>query len=82
MFSEKMLVPQHIENLQPYIEKKTIAEVRETYNPARISKLASNENRMGCGPVVSQEAASAALDGAGFSRKMIFNTCNPFRIRH
>lgn len=52
MFSEKLLVPEHIEHLQAYVAGKTIAEVREVYNPARISKLASNENRLGCSPNV------------------------------
>lgn len=40
-------VPANIEELKPYVAGKTIAEVQETYQPDRISKLASNENRLG-----------------------------------
>lgn len=46
------LVPKNIELLNRYIAGKTIAEVKEAYNPERISKLASNENRLGCSPKV------------------------------
>ena len=41
------IVPPYIKKLQPYQAGKTIQEVKETYNPPRISKLASNENRLG-----------------------------------
>ena len=51
-----MLVPRHILDLQPYVAGKTIAEVAAEYRPARISKLASNENRLGC----SEKALEAA----------------------
>ncbi|HAW81920.1 MAG TPA: histidinol-phosphate transaminase, partial [Balneola sp.] len=44
---KKPLVPKNIEQLNRYIAGKTIAEVKEAYNPERISKLASNENRLG-----------------------------------
>jgi histidinol-phosphate aminotransferase len=54
MFSKKPLVPDHIQNLKPYIPGKTIEEVRKIYKPSRISKLASNENRMGCSPYVKE----------------------------
>ncbi len=46
------LLPANIEKLKPYAAGKTIAEVRETYQPDEISKLASNENRLGCSPAV------------------------------
>jgi histidinol-phosphate aminotransferase len=46
------LVPKNIEQLNRYIAGKTIAEVKEAYNPEKISKLASNENRLGCSPNV------------------------------
>lgn len=51
-----MLVPRHIQDLQPYVAGKTISEVVAVYRPARISKLASNENRLGC----SEKALQAA----------------------
>lgn len=43
----KSLVPHNIEELKPYVPGKTIQEVVETYSPTQISKLASNENRLG-----------------------------------
>lgn len=52
-------VPDHIEALTPYQAGKTIAEVKELYNPSQISKLASNENRLGCSRVVEQAAKEA-----------------------
>lgn len=48
MATRKSLIPHNIANLQPYVAGKSIAEVQELYNPDRISKLASNENRLGC----------------------------------
>jgi histidinol-phosphate aminotransferase len=44
----KPLVPSNIETLKPYVAGKTIAEVADLYKPRKISKLASNENRLGC----------------------------------
>ncbi len=45
-------VPERIQNLKPYVAGKTIAEVKAMYGVSRISKLASNENRLGCSPHV------------------------------
>ena len=59
--SEKKLVPDNIRDLKPYVAGKTIAEVQEAYDPPRISKLASNENRLGCSPVV-KSAVNDALE--------------------
>jgi histidinol-phosphate aminotransferase len=56
-----MLVPSHIQNLKPYIAGKTIEEVVQEFNPPRISKLASNENRLGCSPLV-REAVMRSMD--------------------
>ncbi|RNC79537.1 MAG: histidinol-phosphate transaminase [Balneola sp.] len=47
MTSKHSLVPANIEQLKPYVPGKTIAEVVEEYQPDQISKLASNENRVG-----------------------------------
>jgi histidinol-phosphate aminotransferase len=55
------LVPKHIHELRPYIAGKTIEEVAASYNPKRISKLASNENRLGCSPL-ALEAAHRSFD--------------------
>lgn len=49
------LVPFNIRDLSPYVAGKTIAEVEEEYQPPQISKLASNENRLGCSPNVKAE---------------------------
>lgn len=58
--SKRTLVPYNIRDLSPYVAGKTIAEVKEAYHPERISKLASNENRLGCSPSV-KEAVETAL---------------------
>ena len=47
MEKERALVPENIKELKAYVPGKTIAEVRDEYKPTRISKLASNENRLG-----------------------------------
>lgn len=57
----KALVPANIEELKPYIPGKTIAEVVETYHPDQISKLASNENRLGFSPTI-RDAVQKALE--------------------
>ena len=57
----RSLVPANIETLKPYVAGKTIAEVAEIYKPAKIAKLASNENRLGCSPKV-REAVNQALN--------------------
>ncbi|MFN1835140.1 histidinol-phosphate transaminase [Balneola sp. MJW-20] len=43
----RALVPENIEQLKPYVAGKTIAEVVDQYQPDKIAKLASNENRLG-----------------------------------
>lgn len=42
------MLPENIRSLEPYVAGKTIAEVKEQYQPKHTSKLASNENRLGC----------------------------------
>lgn len=58
--TKRPLLPNNIKNLKPYVAGKTIEEVEEQYHPKRISKLASNENRLGCSPKV-KEAVNEAL---------------------
>jgi histidinol-phosphate aminotransferase len=55
-----LLIPRHIRELQPYVAGKTLQEVIRDYNPSRISKLASNENRLGASPLAI-EAAKASF---------------------
>lgn len=64
-----VVVPRHILELQPYIAGKTIEEVVASFNPKRISKLASNENRLGC--------SKLALEAAIASQKTIMNYPDP-----
>ncbi|TVR18482.1 MAG: histidinol-phosphate transaminase [Balneolaceae bacterium] len=54
------LIPENIKHLKPYVAGRTIAEVMEVYRPTRISKLASNENRMGFSPVAAHAIAEAS----------------------
>ncbi|MEX2456979.1 MAG: histidinol-phosphate transaminase [Balneolaceae bacterium] len=48
----KIEIPRHIQQLKPYVAGKTIAEVKDRYKPLQLSKLASNENRLGFSPLV------------------------------
>ncbi len=47
-------VPDRILNLKAYVAGKTIEEVKRIYDVDRVSKLASNENRLGCSPQVEK----------------------------
>jgi histidinol-phosphate aminotransferase len=58
----KEFVPDHIKNLSPYVAGKTINEVREAYHLEQISKLASNENRLGCSPRVQSAIGKAVAE--------------------
>jgi len=49
-------IPAHIQKLKPYVAGKTIEEVVLAYHPEKISKLASNENRLGCSPLANEAA--------------------------
>lgn len=60
MLQPQLLIPRHIRELQPYVAGKTLKEVIDEYNPPRISKLASNENRLGASPGAI-EAATASF---------------------
>ncbi len=60
MIPPQLLIPRHIRELQPYVAGKTLQEVIQEYNPPRISKLASNENRLGASPKAI-EAAKASF---------------------
>lgn len=42
------IVPENIKTVQRYVAGKTKEEIKERYRPKKISKLASNENRLGC----------------------------------
>lgn len=53
------MVPKNIKELKPYVAGKTIAEVKQQYEPEQISKLASNENRLGCSTAVEPAVINA-----------------------
>ena len=55
------ILPRNIQRLKPYVAGKSLSEVQSEYNPKQISKLASNENRLGCSDRV-QNAIYNALD--------------------
>jgi len=55
--------------LQPYVAGKTLEEVIRQYNPAKISKLASNENRLGASP--------KAIEAARASFSVVMNYPDP-----
>lgn len=48
------LLPDNIKKLKPYVAGKTIAEVKKEYGLEKVSKLASNENRLGCSSKVKE----------------------------
>lgn len=52
-------IPRRIRDLKPYVAGKTIAEVKKTHGIDKISKLASNENRLGCSPMVKPAVEKA-----------------------
>lgn len=60
MKKDRALVPENVRELKAYVPGKTIAEVEREYKPSRISKLASNENRLGRSSKVD-EAVNNAL---------------------
>ncbi len=66
LIAKKPLVPENIENLKPYVAGKTIAEVKESYLPERIAKLASNENRMGISPAVQDAVLEALVEAENY----------------
>jgi histidinol-phosphate aminotransferase len=66
---KSVVVPRHIHELKPYIAGKTIEEVAASFNLNRISKLASNENRLGC--------SKLALEAAVKSHERIMNYPDP-----
>lgn len=53
------ILPNNIKQLKPYVAGKTISEVKNNYNLKSISKLASNENRLGCSPKVKEAVLEA-----------------------
>lgn len=53
------ILPENIKLLKPYVAGKSIAEVKNKYNIETISKLASNENRLGCSSKVKDAVVDA-----------------------
>jgi histidinol-phosphate aminotransferase len=55
-------LPKNILELTPYVAGKTIAEVIQEFKPERVSKLASNENRLGCSSKVKEAVLKSLHD--------------------
>lgn len=55
------LVPPYIESLRPYEPGRGIEEVQKEYGLARVAKLGSNENPLGCSPL-ALEALRPSLE--------------------
>ncbi len=64
--SAHSLVPPYIEELQAYKPGKSIDEIREQYNPSRITKLGSNENRWGHSPKVEEALKNQWTSGNNY----------------
>jgi histidinol-phosphate aminotransferase len=56
-----MIVPKHVQNLQPYKPGKSIRDAEKEFGISKWIKLASNENPLGVSPE-AKKAAQAALD--------------------
>ncbi|MEN9722307.1 MAG: hypothetical protein RJB38_293 [Pseudomonadota bacterium] len=56
---EKLLPPEYIRTLQPYVPGKPIEETQREYGLKRVVKLASNENPLGPSPRAIQAARKA-----------------------
>lgn len=81
---DQQLVPYNIRDLSPYVAGKTIEEVQSEYNPPEISKLASNENRMGCSSVVQPAVIKAMQEIQDYpdpiSRKLTQALAEKYRV--
>lgn len=60
------LVPPYIQELKAYKPGKSIGEIRDLYDPPRISKLASNENRWGHTPKVEEKLSNELVKGHNY----------------
>lgn len=82
--AQKTLVPDHIQQLQPYAPGKTIAEIKERYNPPRIAKLGSNENQLGCSPQALEAARNSLQNIASYpdpiSRKLCHSLAGKLNV--
>lgn len=56
-----MIVPKHVQNLQPYKAGKSIRDASKEFGISNWIKLASNENPLGVSPA-AKKAAMAAID--------------------
>jgi histidinol-phosphate aminotransferase len=78
----EMHLPENIRNLKSYVPGKTIAEVRELYRPSRISKLASNENRLGCSPLVREAVLEALKEIQDYPDPLAIRLRNEIALRN
>jgi len=62
----KSLCNEYVQGVNPYIPGKPISELQRELGLTRISKLASNENPLGCSPIAVEAMQKAALDIARY----------------
>jgi len=80
----KTMVPDHIQQLQPYVPGKTIADIKERYHPPRIAKLGSNENPLGCSHQALEAARNSLQNIASYpdpiSRKLRHSLAGKLKV--
>lgn len=62
----KSLSNAYVQGVNPYVPGKPISELKREMGLTRISKLASNENPLGCSPLAVEAMQQAALDIARY----------------
>jgi histidinol-phosphate aminotransferase len=60
---ESMIVPKHVQNLQPYKAGKSIRDASKEFGISKWIKLASNENPLGVSPMAKKAAMAAIEEG-------------------
>ncbi len=58
-----MIVPKHVQNLQPYKPGKSIRDAAKEFGISKWIKLASNENPLGVSPAAKKAAGEAIEEG-------------------
>jgi histidinol-phosphate aminotransferase len=73
-------VPAHIRELPPYVPGRSEQSVAREYGLTRIVKLASNENPLGCSPLVARALAEQV--GRGETALARYPDSEAFDLRH
>lgn len=75
-------IPKRIRNLTAYVAGKTIDEVKQTYDVDTISKLASNENRLGYSPNVRSAVMNALTEVQDYPDPLARDLCSEIAERN